>query len=156
MNSSAVDHFRVTGPRLGASDATAALLVLSDGRYLLQLRDQKPNIWYPGHWGCFGGAVDEGENSLEALRRELREEIGLESEVGALFTSFTFDFGFAGKEVYSRTYYEVTLPVGHLHTLVLSEGAGMKAFAPEDVLALPRVVPYDAFALWLHMIRGRL
>jgi hypothetical protein len=45
------------GPRLRPSDAVAALLVHEDGRYIMQLRDQKEGIFYPGHWGCFGGAV---------------------------------------------------------------------------------------------------
>ena len=36
-------------------DAVAALLVHEDGSYIMQLRDSKPEIFYPGHWGCFGG-----------------------------------------------------------------------------------------------------
>ena len=52
----------------------AALLVLDDGRYVMQLRDAIPRIFYPGHWGCFGGAVEAGEEPEQALRRELAEE----------------------------------------------------------------------------------
>jgi hypothetical protein len=26
----------------------------------------------------------------------------------------------------------------------------MRAFSAQDILAMPRVVPYDAFAIWLH------
>ena len=44
-----------------ACHAVAALLQLSDGRYLMQLRNSNPDIFYPEHWGCFGGAVDAGE-----------------------------------------------------------------------------------------------
>src|SRR5262249_19104994 len=58
--------------------AVAALLVLEDGRYIMQLRDDVPNIWYPGHWGLFGGGVDDREDEVAALRRELREELELE------------------------------------------------------------------------------
>src|SRR3954470_23042017 len=61
---------------LQVMNAVAALLVLDDGRYILQLRDNKPQIFYPDHWGLFGGAVDEGEHEVEALQRELREELG--------------------------------------------------------------------------------
>ena len=32
---------------------------------------------FPNHYGLFGGAIEKGENSKTALRRELREEIGL-------------------------------------------------------------------------------
>jgi 8-oxo-dGTP pyrophosphatase MutT (NUDIX family) len=61
-------------PMLRPAHAVAALLQLSDGRYVMQLRDSNPNIFYPDHWGCFGGAVDPGEAPAVALVRELREE----------------------------------------------------------------------------------
>jgi len=141
--------------RLSASNAVAALVVTEDGRYLLQLRDQKPNIWYPGHWGLFGGAVDAGETPEEALCRELTEEIDYTPTTFTRFTSFTFDFGFMGQGAYYRTFYEVAIPSVRLPELVLGEGREIRAFAAEEVLALTQVVPYDAFALYLHIHRVR-
>ena len=73
-------------------DAVAALLVHEDGRYVMQLRDNKPEIFYPGHWGCFGGAVEAGEAPMDALRRELREEIQFDMQDATRFTQFDFDF----------------------------------------------------------------
>ena len=58
---------------LKAADATAAIIIGSDGRYLLQQRDDKPDIFYPGHWGLFGGALESGETPAEGLARELRD-----------------------------------------------------------------------------------
>jgi hypothetical protein len=72
------------------------------------------------------------------------------------FTEFTFDFGFAGDGVRYRTYYAVTLPQSDLSGLVLGEGADFGAFEAERQLAMARVVPYDAFALWMHHARSRL
>src|SRR5215472_2096148 len=92
---------------LTTSDAAAALLVLEDGRYLLQLRDDIPQIWYPGHWGLFGGAVDPGEDAVAALRRELREELDFEFTEARHFVRFDFDLTPIGLERYFRTYYEV-------------------------------------------------
>lgn len=138
--------------RLRPADAVAALLQLADGRYVMQLRDSNPNIFYPGHWGCFGGAVDDGEEPTAALVRELGEELGL-SLSGAecrTFTRFTFDFGFAGHGVRLRTYFTVVLPQIDLAGLVLGEGADLAAFEPEILLAEHRIVPYDAFAIWMH------
>ena len=139
---------------LRPAHAVAALLQLSDGRYLMQLRDSNPDIFYPEHWGCFGGAVDAGEAPAPAQVREHKEELAVSvipSEV-ARFTEFTFDFGFAGDGIRLRTYYAVTLPQADLDGLVLGEGADLAAFEAES----PLVVPYDAFALWMYHARGRI
>lgn len=134
----------------------AALVVTEDGRYLLQLRDQKPNVWYPGHWGLFGGAIDAGETPVAALCRELTEEIGYTPATFTRFTEFTFDFGFVSQGACRRTFFDVPLSLKELSGLVLAEGKELRAFTGEEVLALSRVAPYDAFALWLHINRGRL
>ncbi|MDX2239493.1 MAG: NUDIX domain-containing protein [Leptolyngbyaceae cyanobacterium bins.302] len=54
-----------------------ALAILhQDGKFLMQLRDDNPNIFYPGHWAFFGGHLELGETAEVGLRRELIEEIG--------------------------------------------------------------------------------
>lgn len=56
---------------------TVALAILQQGdQFLMQLRDDNPNILYPGHWGFFGGHVEPGETADAGVRRELLEEIG--------------------------------------------------------------------------------
>jgi 8-oxo-dGTP pyrophosphatase MutT (NUDIX family) len=156
--SNASSAFLGSRTTLRPSHAVGALLQLSDGRYLMQLRDSNPDIFYPDHWGCFGGAVDAGEAPAAALLRELEEELGviLQPADAARFTEFTFDFGFAGDGIRTRTYFAVTLPRANTHGLILGEGADLGAFEAEMLLAMPRVVPYDAFALWMHHARARI
>lgn len=50
-------------------------LIQTDRGFLCQLRDDKPEIKFPGLWGFFGGHAEEGENFSAALARELYEEL---------------------------------------------------------------------------------
>jgi 8-oxo-dGTP pyrophosphatase MutT (NUDIX family) len=136
--------------------AAAALIQLTDGRYLLRLRDARPDIFYPDHWGCFGGAINPGETPEASLVRELQEELGLDLVESPMirFTRFTHDFGFAGLGTIDRTYFHVSLP--DITALRLGEGADVAAFAADEALQDLRMVPYDAFALWMHHNRERI
>jgi 8-oxo-dGTP pyrophosphatase MutT (NUDIX family) len=138
--------------------AVAALIQLADGRYVLQQRDIKANIFYPDHWGCFGGAVDQGESEPDAIVRELHEELGvsLKHDDCRYFTEFTFDFGFVGYGTYRRRYYVVETVHRDVAAFTLGEGAAIGAFTAEEALVDKRLVPYDGFAIWLHHQRKRL
>jgi ADP-ribose pyrophosphatase YjhB (NUDIX family) len=58
----------------------AAAIIVENGRILLE-KHAKDGREY---WVLPGGGVDPGETLSEGLRRELREEIGVETETGAL------------------------------------------------------------------------
>jgi 8-oxo-dGTP pyrophosphatase MutT (NUDIX family) len=141
-------------PELAAvKDAAAAIIVDEEGRYLMQLRDDKAGIFYPDHWGLFGGAIEPGEDGETALRRELVEELGWPA--GELTPFTTMDFGFdalgAGRAI--RFYYEVRMPASDVPGLVLGEGQSLEVMAAPEILLNKRVVPYDSFAVWLHYAR---
>lgn len=61
-------------PRVGS-----ALLITNNGMVLLGRRNKEP---MRGKWVLPGGAVQPFESIKEAAKRELREETGLEAEVG--------------------------------------------------------------------------
>jgi ADP-ribose pyrophosphatase YjhB (NUDIX family) len=61
----------------GPAAAVCALIVDDDGRVLLARRAREPKA---GLWDLVGGFLDEHEQPLDALRREAREETGLEVE----------------------------------------------------------------------------
>src|SRR5690349_3315658 len=116
------DFFLGAEGQLRPADAVGALIVIDCGpnqRYLMQLRDQVRGIFYPGHWGIFGGAMEGGETSEEALRRELKEELNLEPQSVSYFTEFVFDLDFNGLGKIKRQYFEVLISSKIIQDLVL-------------------------------------
>jgi 8-oxo-dGTP pyrophosphatase MutT (NUDIX family) len=143
---------------LRPGNAVAAIITV-EGAYLLQLRDNKRGIFFPAHWGCFGGAVEAGESNEQALERELYEELGIAFAPASFryFTRFDFDLGFASLTPIWRDFYEIELGAAALAELRLQEGSGMRLYSPEEILAgTVHLTPYDAFALWFHINRRRL
>ena len=51
-------------------------LIKKDNTFVLQLRDFKSWINDPGCWGLFGGHLENKEDPLSGLKRELNEELG--------------------------------------------------------------------------------
>lgn len=136
-------------------DAAAAIIALDDGRYLMQLRDDKPGIFYPDHWGLFGGAMEEGESGEQALRRELREELDHEAGPVSFFTRMDFGFETLGAKPSVRLFYVVEMKSSDVERLTLGEGRSMSALTAREILLEKRVVPYDSFAIWMHCARKR-
>lgn len=68
----------------------SALVLDDDGRLLLARRAVEPDI---GLWDTLGGFLEEGEDATAGLRRELREEAGVDIEVGAFVGTFPDRYG---------------------------------------------------------------
>ena len=58
-------------------------VVSSDGRFLIQRRSQHKKLM-PGEWAATGGAAVSGEDSFTAASRELKEELGINSDRDSL------------------------------------------------------------------------
>ena len=97
--------------------------------YLLQLRDFKSSIIYPGNWGAFGGGIEEGESPSSALGRELIEEIGYTPEAFNYFREISKDEDKLKIHVfYSKLNVSLT-------ELCLMEGVDMGLFTREEILS---------------------
>ncbi|MDX2140360.1 MAG: NUDIX hydrolase [Chloroflexota bacterium] len=112
-------------------DVCGVILYSDDGRVLLQQRDDKPTIPYPGCWTFFGGALEAGETADEAIQRELMEELTLEQTL-----TFWYDYECPVRtipgEVVTRNFMYVGRLTRSLDSLVLLEGQAMKLFTAEE------------------------
>jgi 8-oxo-dGTP diphosphatase len=75
---------RLSHPRFAVT--AGAVVTDARGRVLLLKHRFRPGTG----WGMPGGFIEEGEQPEEALRRELREEVGLEVEQLKLVTTRAF------------------------------------------------------------------
>ena len=68
----------------------AALIDREDGRVLITQR--RPQAFMPLKWEFPGGKVEAGESDETALVREIKEELGVEVEVGLHFMGLEHDY----------------------------------------------------------------
>ncbi len=77
--------------RWGRFGAAGVLFVVSSDEateVLMQLRSARAHEG--GTWSCPGGAIDKGEDALEAALREATEEVGAPPEPFEILGSYTF------------------------------------------------------------------
>lgn len=103
----------------------AIVILYQDHKYLMQLRDNIPNLAAAGCWGLFGGHLELGETPEIALVREVKEEIDY------TLPSFV-KFGIYADDRVIRHVFHAPLLVG-LDQLVLNEGWDMGFLTLEDI-----------------------
>jgi 8-oxo-dGTP diphosphatase len=124
----------------------AMLLIVTGKGLLLHLRDDKPGIAHPGCWAGFGGAVEEGETTEQALRREVLEETGLEIS-SATFLVAEIDHEGDGREV---SLFYVTGDY-RPEDIDLREGAGVAVHSLADLPGL-KLSPFVRRAIDSHLL----
>jgi len=103
-------------------------------QFLLQLRDNIPNIAAPGRWAFLGGHLEPGETPSQALHRELLEEINYTLTVPPI------KFGEYPDQRVQRHVFACSLTVS-LEELTLREGWDWGWVTPEDVVRGDRHSP---------------
>lgn len=103
----------------------AVAILYRENKFLMQLRDNIPNIIAPGCWALFGGHIEAGETPEIAVQREVMEEIGYE------LTAFS-QFGIYSDQKAVRYVFQAPLLVP-LNQLVLSEGWDLDLLTAEDI-----------------------
>ncbi len=81
----------------------AAALIERNGKTLICRR--RPDQVHGGKWEFPGGKVEDGESPAEAVRRELREELGIEAEIGPRIARY--EYAYPGKEPIRLAFFAV-------------------------------------------------
>lgn len=128
----------------------AVALLVCDGRYLMQLRDDKPAILLPDHWALFGGTVDGGEDAAAAIHRELAEELELRPRSVISFTEMTVVLPLVPPRLDRMSFFTVPIDRHDLAATVQHEGAAKRLFTPAALAREKRVAPWDLAAVLMH------
>jgi 8-oxo-dGTP pyrophosphatase MutT (NUDIX family) len=109
----------------GLTIQVAIAILYYQRKFLLQLRDNIPNIIHPGCWALFGGHLEPGEDPEQGLKRELLEEIGYAPPVVNLFGKYP-------RLGVIRYVFQAELSVD-IDALKLGEGWDMAFVSVEDI-----------------------
>ncbi|MFD3678457.1 NUDIX domain-containing protein [Streptomyces sp. NPDC058613] len=132
---------------VAAAASAAALIRDEQGRVLIVDPVHKER------WNLPGGHVEEGELPTAALRRELREELGLDLEVGDLLVT-----AWVTRPEGSHVFYVFDGPVLDAERQRAirpqeSEIGEIRFCRPEDIA--PSMIPPFALAIWNRALAAR-
>jgi 8-oxo-dGTP pyrophosphatase MutT (NUDIX family)/ubiquinone/menaquinone biosynthesis C-methylase UbiE len=104
-------------------------------KILFVLRDNKPNILYPGKWGNFGGGVEKGETPLEAIKREMKEESNIKISNITLLGKEKVTHIFRGRKYRRISHYHVAETEAKPGEIIIYEGQRAKYFTLKEILS---------------------
>ena len=126
---------------------SAGAIIFIKKKYLLQLRENKKNIYYPGFWGVFGGLLEKNEGFEKGLEREVKEETNLNVKASRMILSNNFKF--LDYKIRYRMYFECQ--VLNNNKITLNEGKSYKFHSFKEIKKL-KVVPLDFAAIHYHYL----
>ena len=143
--------------KLLAENASAAIIIDKKNNFLLQKRDNKKGIFFPGHWGLFGGAKNLNESYENTLKRELDEEIGFKPKNFNFYIKLSFELK---KKKIHRYFYISKFDNLSKMKISLNEGEKYKIFSKKELKNFLNkknlFVPYDQLALWFYINKVKI
>lgn len=141
--------------KLIPENASAAIITDEYYNFLFQKRDSNREIFFPNHLGLFGGAKNYNESYIQALKRELNEEIGFSPKKIKYFMNLKFDLKKNSKKQVNRFFYICSIKDLYKQKIILKEGKGFLIMSIKKLkLELNKknnFVPYDQFAIWYYI-----
>ncbi|MFK0046076.1 NUDIX domain-containing protein [Streptomyces sp. NPDC090741] len=133
--------------RARATASAAAIVSDEQGRVLIV------NPVYKERWNLPGGHIEEGELPAAAARREVREEIGLDLEIGVLLVTAWVTRAEGSHVFYVFDGPELSAEQQQAITLQESEIGEIRFCLPADIS--PHMIPPFALAIWRKALTAR-
>ena len=115
----------------------ANVLIIQNGEYVLQHRDDNPEISEPGTYSIWGGTAENGETPLQVAVRELKEETGIQLGSESLKPINTYMVPRHKPE------YEGELVEMHVFSLELKDSETIDCREGQGIVRLPVGQPLD-------------
>ena len=124
-----------------------AFLLVKDGRFLVERR-RRDKLVDPGAVAIPGGHLEPGESSLEALHRELHEELGLTTANPQFICTLLNP----SEEFRKLDYYALQFWSGEIEN---NEAEALLWLSLDDLSGLDLAVDRVAVGEYLRVVRGR-
>lgn len=125
-----------------------------DNRYLLLKRSDDKDF-AAGVWECVTGRVDQGEGFEDAVRREVREELGTEIDIELIIGTTHFYRGAVNPDSeLIGVVYGCTIPDADAHAVnISSEHSEYRWVTADEAVAL--LTASDSSTLWIRRLIAR-
>tara|TARA_Y100000588_G_scaffold369798_1_gene439207 strand:- start:1107 stop:1562 length:456 start_codon:yes stop_codon:yes gene_type:complete len=133
-------------------DACACIIITQSEKFVMQLRDNLDDIFFPGRWGFFGGAVEPDETPKDTIVREIFEELSIKFSANR-FQSCGQILLETKQLKLIRKFYILNISPFEIHSIRLTEGQCWKEFSKNEVKNL-NLTPYDEY--FFHMICNQI
>ena len=110
--------------------------------FLLQKRDNLNLIRLPSFWGFFGGEKKKNETYVNAIKREIYEEINLKIDFKKHITTI-YAKNIQDNEILKRYYFVKILNTKDVNKIQLNEGQKYAFFNIEKIINLKKIVEID-------------
>ncbi|OGC43768.1 hypothetical protein A3J98_00580 [candidate division WS6 bacterium RIFOXYC1_FULL_33_10] len=108
------------------------IFLTSDNKVLLE--DRRKINKHGEHWSFFGGSVEKGETHKQAMKREIKEEMGYDIKKYSYFKKYTFIP--TNKPDLQLTYHMYLAKAPDIDTLNIHSRGGIKVFTLKQALRL--------------------
>ena len=124
------------------------MLITKDNKIIAMHRDDKPGIRDAGCYGIFGGAIEDGEEPIDAAVREINEETNLsvKKEDLELFRTYSQKRDYLDK---TATLYVYVIRDVNPSTLKTYEGQGIKILSDDKGGNIAADI-HEAFTDWFN------